>query len=140
MLKSISIIFLPMKEIRKPLKRKGGGFNIYGSEGPEYVDLLTALRDPVQIWSTDVVVQANAELAVEALELFMKYFDIFVDAQRFIDQHPIEEYLVDTGDSDVPWSFNSTRWMMDGVKIYNDLVYVDVEYDHDGVELSLIHI
>ena len=23
---------------------------------------------------------------------------------------------------------------MDGVKIYNDLVYVDVEYDHDGVE------
>ena len=46
----------------------------------------------------------------------------------------IEEYFVDTGDSDVPWSFNSTRWMMDGVKIYNDLVYVDVEYDHDGVE------
>ena len=56
------------------------------------------------------------------------------DAQRIIDQHPIEEYFVDTGDSDVPWSFNSTRWMMDGVKIYNDLVYVDVEYDHDGVE------
>ena len=123
-----------MKESRKPLKRKGGGFNIYGSEGPEYVDLLTALRDPVQIWSIDVVVQANAELAVEALERFMKYFDLFVDAQRFIDQHPIEEYFVDTGDSDVPWSFNSTRWMMDGVKIYNDLVYVDVEYDHDGVE------
>ena len=24
--------------------------------------------------------------------------------------------------------------MMDGVKIYNHLVYVDVEYDHDGVE------
>ena len=43
-------------------------------------------------------------------------------------------YFVDTSDSDVPWSFNSTRWMMDGVKIYNDLVYVDVEYDHDGVE------
>ena len=53
-------------------------------------DLLTALRDPVQIWSIDVVVQANAELAVEALERFMKYFDLFVDAQRFIDQHPIE--------------------------------------------------
>ena len=123
-----------MKEIRKPLKRKGGGFNIYGSEGPEYVDLLTALRDPVQIWSIDVVLQATAQLAVEALELFMKYFDLFVDAQRFIDQHPIEEYFGDTGDSDVPWSFNSTRWMMDGVKIYNDLVYVDVEYDHDGVE------
>ena len=123
-----------MKEIRKPLKRKGGGFNIYGSEGPEYVDLLTALRDPVQIWSIDVVVQANAELAVEALERFMKYFDLFVDVQRFIDQHPIEEYFGDTGDSDVPWSFNSTRWVMDGVKIYNDLVYVDVEYDHDGVE------
>ena len=105
-----------MKEIRKPLKRKGGGFNIYGSEGPEYVDLLTALRDPVQIWSIDVVVQANAELAVEALELFMKYFDLFVDAQRFIDQHPIEEYFVDTGDLDVPWSFDLTRWTMDGVK------------------------
>ena len=112
-----------MKEIRKPLKRKGGGFNIYGSEGPEYVDLLTALRDPVQIWSIDVVVQANAELAVEApqsrvaMQRFMKYFDLFVDAQRIIDQHPIEEYFVDTCDSDVPWSFKSTRWMMDGVKI-----------------------
>ena len=123
-----------MKEIRKALKRKGGGFNIYGSEGPEYVDLLTALRDPVQIWSIDVVVQAYAELAVAALERFMEYFDLLVDAQRFIDQHPIEEYFVDTGDSDVPWSFNSTRWMMDGVEIYNKLVYVDVEYDHDGVE------
>jgi len=133
-LKSISINFLPMKEIRKPLKRKGGGFNIYGSEGPEYVDLQRALRDPVEIWSIDAVVQANAELAVEAMERFMKYFDLFVDLQRFIDQHPIEEYFGDTGDSDVPWSFNSTRWMMDGVKIYNDLVYVDVEYDHDGVE------
>ena len=97
-------------------------------------DLLTALRDPVQIWSIDVVVQAYAELAVAALERFMKYCELFVDAQRFIDQHPIEEYFVDTGDSDVPWSFNSTRWMMDGVEIYNQLVYVDVEYDHDGVE------
>ena len=58
MLKSISIIFLPMKEIRTALKRTGGGFNIYGSEGPEYVDLLTALRDPVQMWSIDVDVQA----------------------------------------------------------------------------------
>ena len=51
-------LFLPMKEFRKPLKRKGGGFNIYGSEGPEYVDLLRALRDPVEIWSIDVDVQA----------------------------------------------------------------------------------
>ena len=75
-----------------------------------------------------------AELAVAALERCMKYFELFVDAQRFIDQHPIDEYFGDTGDEDVPWSFNSTRWMMDGVKIYNDLVYVDVEYDHDGVE------
>ena len=58
MLKSISINFLPMKQIRKALKRKGGGFNIYGSEGPEYVDLLRALRDPVEIWSIDVDVQA----------------------------------------------------------------------------------
>jgi hypothetical protein len=57
-LKSISIYFWPMKEIRKPLKRKGCGFNIYGSEGPEYVDLLRALRDPVEIWSIDVDVQA----------------------------------------------------------------------------------
>ena len=77
-----------MKETRKPLKRKGGGFNIYGSEGPEYIDVLTALRTPVPIWSIDVVLQATAHLAVEALELFMKYFDLFVDAQRFIDQHP----------------------------------------------------
>ena len=104
-----------MKESRKPLKRKGGGFNIYGSEGPEYVDLLTALQDLVQIWSIDVVVQAEEGQAVEALEIFMKYFDLFVDAQRFIDQHPIEEYFVDTEDWDVPWSFNLTRWMMDGV-------------------------
>ena len=53
-------------------------------------DLLTALRDPVQIWSIDVGVQAYAELAVAALERFMKYFELVVDAQRFIDQHPIE--------------------------------------------------
>ena len=58
----------------------------------------------------------------------MNYFDPFsMLSESSINTLIIEEYFVDTCDSDVPWSFNSTRWMMDGVKIYNDLVYVDVE-------------